>query len=177
MSMLIAHESMQIDGMERRDFGKFKSGHDHARDPEEQNIIACFHVGSWIKIFQIGRLLRPAQSGEGPKSRREPCIQHIIILMDFLRAACCTLSRIFTCHGHVVIGAIPNGDAMSPPELATDTPIFDIVEPVVINLFKTLGHDLDLSVAYRVETFARERFHFHEPLLRDHRLDNFTAAL
>ena len=71
--------------------------------------------------------------------------------MNIFRAAGGALRWVFARHGHVVIGAIPNRDAMSPPQLAADTPILDILKPVEINFFKTLRHDLDLSIRHCIK--------------------------
>jgi hypothetical protein len=104
-------------------------------------------------------------------SSGQPSVENI------LRAAGGTLGRVFARHGHVTIGAIPDRDAMSPPQLTADTPILDVLKPVEVGLLEAFRHDLDASVFHRVETGIGKRLDLHEPLLGDHRLDNFTAAL
>src|SRR5260221_6395971 len=77
----------------------------------------------------------------------------------------------------MIIGAIPNRDAMSPPQLAADTPILDVFHPVVISLLEVFGYDLNATVLHGIKRGFCQRINRHEPLLRDHRLDNFSAAL
>src|SRR5688500_13298732 len=77
----------------------------------------------------------------------------------------------------MIFGAIPDRDAMSPPQLAADTPILYILEPVEIGLFETFRHDLDAPVFHSGKTRICKRLDLHEPLGRDHRLDDLSAAL
>src|SRR5262249_2419166 len=97
--------------------------------------------------------------------------------MNIFGATRGTLRWVFACHGHMVIGTIPNRDAMPPPQLTADTPILDVLQPVVISLFKTLRHDLDAPITDHIQAGFRKGFNFDEPLLGDHRLDDFTTAL
>ena len=135
---LIAHEPMQIHGMERNLACKLKTHHDHARHPEEQDVVARFHVGGRVEIFVIRRLIGPAQCGEGPQAGGEPGVQHILILVDLMRAAGGAFGWVFARNGHVTIRAVPDRDAMSPPQLAADAPILDVFQPVEVGLLKAL---------------------------------------
>src|SRR5690606_29197234 len=89
----------------------------------------------------------PAKRGEGPQAGGEPCIQHIIILAKLLRAARLAAAWVFARRGHMTSGAVPDGNAVPPPELAADAPVFDVLEPVEVHLLKPFGHDLDTSVS------------------------------
>ena len=73
---------MQVHSVERSHAGVFQTAHDHACHPEEQNVVPRFHVGSGVEVFQVGRLIRPAERGERPQARREPCVEHIFVLMN-----------------------------------------------------------------------------------------------
>src|SRR5215510_8591279 len=97
--------------------------------------------------------------------------------MDIARAAGATLRGILARDGHVSVRTVPDRDAMSPPQLAADTPIPDILEPVVIRLLKTLRDDSDPSIAHGFERGLCERFNRYKPLGGDHRLDDLAAAL
>src|SRR3989442_15295399 len=74
-------------------------------------------------------------------------------------------------------GAVPGRDAMTPPKLARDAPVADVVHPMVISLIPILGHELDPAVLHRGLRFFRQRLHAHEPLRGDERLDDGLAAL
>src|SRR5581483_984170 len=89
----------------------------------------------------------------------------------------CAFSRVGAARGHVAIRAIPDRDAMPPPQLPADAPILDVLEPVVIDLLESFGHNFDSSVFHGFERGLCQRLDLDEPLSRDHRLDDFTAAL
>ena len=50
------------------------AGEDHARDPEEDDVVACDEHVRRIEVVQIRRLVRPAERGERPeRARRTRC--------------------------------------------------------------------------------------------------------
>jgi len=65
---------MQVHRLERNVVGVKQSLHDHARHPEEQDVIARFHHRGRVEAAQIGRVIWPAQRRERPKARAEPGI-------------------------------------------------------------------------------------------------------
>src|SRR5215211_5345288 len=97
--------------------------------------------------------------------------------MAFFRAAGDTFGWVFARHGHMMIGAIPNRDAMSPPQLTADTPILDILKPVEICLLEPLRNNPNAPIPHGVEGGFRQGFNRHKPLGGDHRLEDFSAAL
>src|SRR5258708_25821208 len=113
--MLVTDQTVQVDGMEWYLTRIFQSAHDHARNPEEQDVVACLHVRGWIKIFVIRSCIRPTQGGERPQARGEPCIQHILVLMNIALSAHRALSRILAGDGHMVIWTIPERNSVTPP--------------------------------------------------------------
>ena len=66
---------------------------------------------------------------------------------------------------------------MSPPELAGDAPVADIVHPVEIGLLKSFRHELDFAAFHSRDGGRGERFHLHEPLLGHDRFDGRMAAV
>ena len=66
---------------------------------------------------------------------------------------------------------------MSPPELAADAPVADVLHPVEIDLGEALGDDLDAAVFDRFDGRFGQGLHFDEPLLAGERLDDGLAAL
>ena len=78
-----AHQAMQVDGGEGHLSGELQSHHDHASHPEEQDIMPCLHHGCGVELGQVrgwGVCLGPAQGAEGPQARREPGVQHVLLL-------------------------------------------------------------------------------------------------
>ena len=76
----IADQAVNIHVMERHFARAFQSHHDHARDPEEDNIEARDQHRRRIVFLQILRVIRPAQRRKRPQSGAEPRIQDIRVL-------------------------------------------------------------------------------------------------
>ena len=66
---------------------------------------------------------------------------------------------------------------MAPPELARDAPVVDVLHPVEVGLGPRLRDDARGAALHRRERRLGERLHLHEPLRREHRLDDRLAAL
>ena len=81
------------------------------------------------------------------------------------------------CDLRAAILAIPDGNAVSPPELPGDTPVADILHPIQIDLGKALGDKTDLPVLYRFNRRGGQRLHLHKPLLGDERFNHGVAAV
>src|SRR5687768_10047840 len=60
---------------------------------------------------------------------------------------------------------------MTPPQLAGDGPVVDVLHPVEVGRFPALRNDLYGAAAHGLDGRLRERLNLHEPLPRDHRLD------
>src|SRR2546428_129729 len=72
--------------------------------------------------------------------------------------------------------AVPDGNAMSPPQLAADAPIADVLHPVQVHADPPLGIQSQLACTHGGEGGHGERCHAHEPLLRQVWLDHRVAA-
>ena len=176
--MLVADQAVQVDRLERDLAGELQPVHDHARHPEEQDVVAGLHHGGRVEILVVGRLFRPAERGERPQAGGEPGIQHIRVLVDVLRAAVDAGGRVLACAGlFAAIGAVPDRDAVPPPQLAGDAPVPDIFQPVEIDLFEAFRDDLDAPIPDGCQGCLGQRRDLDEPLLRDHRLDDLAATL
>ena len=67
--------------------------------------------------------------------------------------------------GFATISTVPRRNTMSPPKLTRNTPVLDILHPVIINLIKSFGDKLYLAVANCFNSRLCEGFHFNKPLL------------
>ena len=75
------------------------------------------------------------------------------------------------------VAEYPNRDAMAPPKLPADAPILDVLEPMLVNLFPTLGTKTNRSpLAHRGARFRHLRI-FQKPLFAQPRLDRHPGAL
>ena len=66
---------------------------------------------------------------------------------------------------------------MSPPQLARDRPVMDVVHPVQINLAVVVGDNRDLALLDGRDRFLRQRCNLYEPLLRKPRFNDRPATV
>src|SRR5215469_313962 len=169
---------MQIDGMERHDAQEMDAGHNHTRDPEENNIVAGLQNAGWVVATQIMSIVRPAQGAEWPEPGAEPGIQNIGVLMNAPAAAVSTDRRIFTRDRDLATSiAVPGRDPVSPPQLTRNIPVAYTLQPLVVDLGKALRDNLQLAIPERAKGTGRQRRHLDKPLSRNQRLDDSMAAL
>ena len=178
VAFFITNQAVQINIFEGDFSGIFDAHHNHAGDPEEQNIITCFQYTRGVEITEICRIFRPAQSGMRPQSGGKPGIEHVHVLFDFCRSAVRTGFR--RVHGDYSLAAILTvicRDTLPPPQLAGDTPVTDIFHPVQIDLGEMVGNNLNLAVFHNFNRRFGQRFHLYKPLRAGHRLNHGRAAL
>ena len=138
--------------------------------PGDQNI-------GWIENAQIGGIIRPAQGGKRPERRAEPRIQNIAFFAQ-RPAAFGHISRSRPGNDDFSARvAVPCRDPMPPPELARNAPVVNVVHPLKIALFKTVGNELDSSVFDCLDGRFGKRIDLQVPLNRDLRLHNGRAAI
>ena len=115
---VIADGSVEIDFPERHLTHELDSGHDHAGDPEEQDLRRGHERVPGIERLEALGLVGPAQCTEGPERRGEPSIEDIRILLEIGRAALAAFGGLLDPREGRTAGAVPDGDAVPPPELA-----------------------------------------------------------
>ncbi len=76
----------------------------------------------------------------------------------------------------LIVGRVPDRQAMAPPDLARDVPVADVFQPRLVGAAEAFGDEADAAVAIGVERRLRERVHLAEPLQRQQRLDDGAAA-
>lgn len=62
--------------------GELETQHDHPSHPEEQNVMTGLHEGQREVPIQLGGFLWPPEHREREKSRREPRVQDVLLLLD-----------------------------------------------------------------------------------------------
>ena len=89
-----------------------------------------------------------------------------------------TLARILDGYDHLAtVITIPCRNTVSPPELAADTPVTDIIGPVEVCLVHTLWKKLDLTVLYTFNCRFDHLIHLYEPLLLNHWLNSCVTSV
>ena len=150
----------------------------HAHHPERDDVVARHeHVGG-IEIFEFGGLVRPAQRREGPERRREPGIEHVLVLREVRAAALgADGGRLAGADDFAAVAAVPHGDAVPPPQLTGDAPVADVFQPIIIDLREAVGHELRLVLHHGVDGGLGKGRHLDEPLLGDDGLHRRMAAV
>jgi hypothetical protein len=181
----VAHDGIDVHVAERSLAGELQGRHDHARDPEEDDVVAGDeHRRREIEAplaFEL-RLVGPAERGEGHQRRREPGIEHIRIARgvgDRLPGRFGVRLRLgeVAPHERRSIGGVPRRNLVAPPELARDAPVLDVHEPLVVDLGPLVGHETRVALRHRREARLGHAVHAHEPLVGEHRLDHGVGAL
>ena len=151
---------------------------DHSCDPEENDIVRRHENVRRIEILKVFRFVRISEGAERPQRRTEPRIQNVFVLTKVLAAA-------LRANGHVRFGnglfsavvAIPTGNTVSPPKLTGNTPVFDVLHPVEIDLLKPFRYKLRLVVLHHLDSGAGEFFHFEIPLFARFGFDRRMATV
>lgn len=87
-------------------------------------------------------------------------------------------SRVWTVNEVTIDAAdVVHGDTMAPPQLPTDTPIVDVLQPIEPHFIETFGDNVQFFVANGVNSLRSHRVHLDEPLRRDERFNDFSSAL
>ena len=184
---------MDVHVLEGDAAGEVLGHHDHAGDPEEDDVVAGHQYGrGQIKVKRrlfIALRVGPADRGEGHHGRREPRIEHIVVLRELDAFACLLLSFLFVA-GDIDVArfVVPSRNAVAPPELTRNAPILNVFKPLTINALPFLRENVDFARFDGFKTDFGDRFaritgafagrlaHGHVPLFREHRFDDFARA-
>ena len=139
LALGVAHDGVDVDVAERHLAGEVQGRHDHARDPEEDDVEAGDqHRGRQVEraLALELRLVGPAERGERARSADENQVSSTSGSRDSRRDL---LARgggarerflVAAAHeGRAVLG-VPRGDLVAPPELARDAPVLDVLQPL-----------------------------------------------
>ena len=117
---------------------------------------------------------------ERPERRGKPGIQDIIVLTQLRigRQLVFLPNLIFTTADiKIVVAVVPGRYAMAPPELPADTPVLNVVHPLVVRLGPVIRHEPDFAVLDGFDRHFGERFDIDVPLIRQIRFDDCRAAI
>ncbi|OPY86789.1 MAG: hypothetical protein A4E72_01610 [Syntrophus sp. PtaU1.Bin208] len=152
--------------------------HHHPCHPEEEDVKAGNEQRGGIKGLQGLGLIRPAQGGKRPEGGAEPGIQDVLLLTEGGIPAIGTGIGILGGDDHFAAGiAMPDGDAVPPPDLAGDAPIPDVVHPLVIGRFPHGGNNSRFSFDHGADGRLCQRLDLYEPLLGNGRFNVGLAAI
>ena len=122
--------------------------HDHPGTPEEHDVVAHLDViGRVVRPQIFGIFVRPTKVRVGGETTGEPGVEHVFVLPQLRRAALRTGRRVFDRRDDLATFAVPHRDLVTPPELAADTPVTDVIHPVQVHLLESLRDDADVPLA------------------------------
>ena len=184
LPVLVADQAGDVDILERHLPGEVVGEHDHARDPEEDDVeTGDQHAAGHVAVVAAclhRRVIRPAHRAERPQAGAEPGFQHVAILCErhigaqrVLRACLGFIAA----HIHVAVRIEPRRDAMTPPQLAADAPVLQVFHPVAISVDPVARHEAHVAVVGQLQAAFAQRVHLHEPLVGQVRLDHLAGAV
>ena len=184
----VAHDAREVDVREGLFAAVFVAGHDHAGHPEEDDVGTGHQIVGGVVVADLP-VVREADAVEyrdGPQPRREPCVEHILVLpqvRQLQRGVAGLLAglfqRLFGRQGHheAAFGKIVRRNALAPPQLARDAPVLDVLHPVAVGVLVFLGHETDRVLHHGLRRRFGQLLHREEPLHREFRLDGHARAL
>ena len=131
-------------------------------------------------MLQGRSLLRPAQGGEGPQRRREPGVQHVVVLVQRIVRGQLVLFAHFglvAAHVDLAVLVVPGWNPVAPPELPGNAPVLDVAHPLEVGVFPVPGHELDAAVFHRLDRRLGQRLDLHVPLVGEVGLDDLAGAV
>ena len=185
---LVAHDTGEIDIAERHVAIILISRHNHSGNPEEDDIGTGYEVGSGIIVFDfvVSGVVDAIEKRDGPQPRREPSVEAVAVLAQVVDCEV-AVSALFLGERERLVGSLGNDisalweeigrDAVSPPELAADTPVLDILHPVAIGVLVFRRIEFQFIVHHGSEGNLGKMFHLQEPLHREFRLDSHICSL
>jgi hypothetical protein len=169
---------VDVDVAEGHVAGELDPGHDHARDPEEEDLPRGRQEAGRVKGAQLRRVVGPAERREGPDRRAEPGVEHILLLAQGAATIGAALRLLLGDDQIVLTGiAVPDRNPVPPPELAGDAPGSDLAHPVEVDPLPLRRRDPHLVALDHLNRRPRKLVHAAEPLQRDQRLDPLTGAV
>src|SRR6266481_10204875 len=85
---------------------------------------------------------------------------------------------------HFTRVGIPRWNLMSPPQLARNAPILNVVQPLVVGIHPIFRHEFDLTGGDTLQRLFGDALavndgfaHCHEPLVGEHRLDHHMGTV
>ncbi len=179
-ALFVAHQAVDIDGVEGHVARHLQLHHHHPRDPEEDDVKAGHQHAAGMEGLELFGLLGPAEGAEGPQPGAEPGVEYVLVLGQGDVACDAVLFAglgFGARHIDVALLVIPGRDTVAPPQLARDAPVLQITHPREVHVLVVFGHELDVAVFHRLDGRLGQCFHRHEPLIGQQRLDHVTGTI
>ena len=164
--------------MERNLIQEVRRGHDHARNPQRDDVAGGEQRGRGMMPLQKLHVIGPTLRGEGPQLAGEPGVQNVLVLAHVMAAALRThIDVLHECIFPTAILAVEHGDTMAPPQLAGDAPVLKVFHPGKVGLRPALGMELDVAGGDGLGGRPLQLVDGNEPLLGQPRLQCRVATI
>ena len=169
---LVAHDACEVNVLERELAHVFLACHNHAGNPEEDDVGTCYEVACGIVVlylFVVG-VVDAVEERDRPQPRAEPCVECILVLVEVRQLQvvvatffACQFESLFRCLSHyevlfiglcalslvsVLCAVVVCRNAVSPPELARYAPVLYVLEPVLVGVHILSGVEVHLSIQH-----------------------------
>ena len=175
LPVLVANQAVDVNLAKGHVAHELEAHHDHACDPEKDDVETGDQHVARVELAECLRIVWPSQGAERPQRRREPRVEHVLVLAEChvgteIVPRADIVFRVADVDVAVII--VPGGDAMSPPQLPADAPVLDVVHPVEIGLRPVLRHEANAPRFNGFDGRLGKRFDFHVPLVGQVRFDD-----
>ena len=133
-AFVVAHDAVDVHVFKRYFAGEVGGHHNHARHPEEDDFVAGNQDVGRQEGFEFVGFRRPAERGERHERGGEPCVQYVFFAGQTGFSGLFFGFFLIAGNVHIAFVVVPRGDLMPPPQLARDTPILDVVHPLVVSV-------------------------------------------
>ena len=139
--------------------------HDHARHPQRDDVACRNQHFRGVVPFQLLGGVRPALRGKGPQLAGKPGVEHVVVLPQRRTTLRAGVRILFKRVRPPAFVAVEHGDTVPPPQLARDTPVFQVFHPREVGLRPALRVKGNLPALDRLGGRPFQLVHSHEPLL------------
>ena len=191
-AFVVAHDAVDVHVFKWYFAGKVGGHHNHARHPEEDDFVAGYQDVGWQEGFEFVGFRRPAECGKRHERGGEPCVQYVFFAGQTGFAGLFFGFFLIAGDIHIAFVVVPCRDLMAPPQLARDTPVLDVVHPLVVSVdpvfrdkayraavdgfFGFVGEAQAFEFAVRLAAVWRGG-HGDKPLAGQHRFNHGTGTV
>ena len=188
LTLGIADQARDVHVTKRHIARELEPEHDHAGDPEEDDVEAGDqHIGG-IEVGHLRRRVGPAQGGKRPQGGGEPGVEHVVVLAQIGREAVGVglgvrlgpggaRLGLVAAHPDAAVLVVPGRDAVAPPQLAADAPVLDVAHPLEIGVLPVVGHEADVAIFDSLDRRLGQGLGLHEPLVGQVGLQHLAGAV
>ena len=185
---LVAHRAGEIDILERNHAAPLQSGHDHTGHPEENDVRGRDQCRGGVVVvdFRVVGLANAVEHRQRPQPGGEPGVHHILVLLQILFAEVqlgiflfCDVQGLVDVvrHHKFVVRQVERRDAVTPPQLAANTPILHVLHPMGVCVFEFIGVEFDVILHHGLQSGLCHLVHLAEPLHGEFGLNHLVGSL